>query len=252
MNLELYIERIEAYESKTLPEIERLQFEEALRSDAQLQEAYTLYHQADEAIEWQISESLRTQMQTWEQESPARTVAPMQSKLVAFRRIRWAAAAALVLLLGLWFVFDRGGNQVSSAELYAAYYTAPDASGLRGGNASDSPLKTGLIFLEEGKGQEAYKHFESLLLTSGDNAEYQYYLGHAAMLMKDWKAADSAFSDVESTGTETLAQKAAWNRALIRLAEGNISDLKNRLETIRQNPDHGYFMQAGELLDRLK
>lgn len=251
MNLELYIEHIEAYEGKTLPEAERIQFEEALQSDAELQAAYELYRQADEAIEWQIGESLREQMQNWAREEQTVARPEKQGRVVAFRQIRRAAAAALVLLLGLWFVFDRGGSRPDNAELFVAYYVAPDASGLRGIAAADNPLKAGLALIEAGKGQEAYEYFESLLVASPDNVEYRYYQGHAAMLSKNWAIADGVFAQVESAAPETLAQKAAWNRALICLAEGKIPELKTRLEAIRQDSDHGYFTQAGELLEKL-
>jgi len=101
MNLETYIEKIDAYHEGALTETERLAFESDLESDAELKAAYDLYLQGNEAIEWQIGESLREQMQVWAQEDQRSAAAPKAGKVVAFRQIRWAAAAAVVLLLVL-------------------------------------------------------------------------------------------------------------------------------------------------------
>lgn len=251
MNLETYIERIDAYHEGALTETERLAFESDLESDADLLAAYDLYRQGNEAIEWQIGESLREQMQGWAQEDQRSAAPPKTGKVVAFRQIRWAAAAAVVLLLGLWFVFDQGGSP-DNAELFASYYQAPDASGLRGQNASDNPLMTGLKLLEEGKGDDARAYFEQLLAGAPDNAEYQYYLGHAAMLQKDWAAAEKAFTSVETAATTVLAHKAAWNKALTLLAANRMPELKTQLESIRKDGDHGFYTQAGELLEELE
>lgn len=250
MNLEAYIERIDAYQEGALTETERIAFESELASDVELKAAYDLYLKGNEAIEWQIGESLREQMQVWAQEDQHSAAPPKTGKVVAFRQIRWAAAAAVVLLLGLWFVFDRGGSP-DHAELFAAYYQAPDASGLRGQNASENSLMTGLKLLEEGKGDAARAHFEQLLTGAPDNAEYRYYLGHAAMLQKDWAAAEKAFTAVETTGTTSLAHKAAWNKALTLLAAHRLAELKTQLEAIRKDGDHGYYTQAGELLKKM-
>jgi anti-sigma factor RsiW len=46
MNLETYIERIDAYHEGALTETERLAFESDLESDAELLAAYDLYRQA--------------------------------------------------------------------------------------------------------------------------------------------------------------------------------------------------------------
>ena len=154
MNLETYIERIDAYHEGALPEAERIAFESELASDAELKAAYDLYLQGNEAIEWQIGESLREQMQVWAQEEQGAATTKKAGKVVAFRQIRWAAAAALVVLLGLWFVFDRSGSP-DNATLFASYYQAPDATGLRGQEGADNPLKAGLQLLEEGKGDAA-------------------------------------------------------------------------------------------------
>jgi len=251
MNLETYIEKIDAYQEGALTETERLAFESELESDAELKAAYDLYLQGNEAIEWQIGESLREQMQGWAKEEQGGATTKKAGKVVAFRQIRWAAAAAVVLLLGLWFVFDRSGSP-DNAELFASYYQAPDASGLRGQNASENPLKAGLELLEEGRGDAARAHFEQLLAGSPDNAEYQYYLGHAAILQKDWAAAEQAFTAVETVETKTLAHKAAWNKALTLLAANRMPELKTQLEAIRKDGDHGFYTQAGELLEELE
>lgn len=250
MNLETYIEKIDAYQEGALSETERIAFESELASDAELKAAYDLYLNGNEAIEWQIGESLREQMQVWAQEEKTAGTAPKSGKVVAFRQIRWAAAAALVVLLGLWFVFDRSGSH-DNAALFASYYQAPDAAGLRGQEGSDSPLKAGLQLLEEGKGDAARAYFEQLLAASPDNLEYWYYLGHAAMLQKDWAAAEQAFSAAENSSTSSLAHKAAWNKALALLAANRIDDLKAQLEAIRKDKDHGFYTQAGDLLKKV-
>lgn len=249
MNMETYIERIEAYLGGEMPDGERRRFEADLDADPELKSTLDLYRQSNQLIEWNIGENLRQQLRSWAKEEQP----PKRTKVVSLRRWSMAVAAALALLISLWFVFDpmTPGNETAET-LFAAYYEVPASSGVRSGGIQENIISAGLKLLNENEPEAALDYFSGLLENDPGNLEYRYYLGHANMLVKDWAAAEAAFSAAATAAAAPLAQKAEWNHALALLASGNKAALETRLDAIAANASHSFYEQAKVLKKQVR
>lgn len=248
MNIELYIERIEQYESGTMGAAERSAFEDELSTNTELRQARDLFLKANDVIEQGIENKLRHQLQGWAGNT---NQAPIRSKVVSMNTtwVRMAIAASVALLIG-WFGFQWAGNQYSDQGLYASHYEQPDASAFRAAGAVH-PLQTGFDAMQTGDLLDAAAFFGSIPADSDRYAEAQYYLGHASLQLKQYDAALAAFTTCSERPESKFREKAEWNLLLVYLATGNSDEVKRRVAQIAGNPDHSYQQKAETLSNEL-
>ena len=256
MNLELYIERIEQYESGALTATERADFERDLAERSELQEALALYRQANHAIEQQVENNLRRQLQQWTAEDirASETDTRPGGRVVSIGTVwmRWAVAASVLFLLG-WFGFSWAGSHFSDQALYSAYYEKPADSAFRAGGSEAHPLQVGFDALLNGNNAAAVSFFSAIVPDNDRYAEAQYYLGHAAVQLKQYDTAIQAFQRCAQRNEPKFREKAEWNLLLAYLAAGRTGDpaFKALLDRMAQSDDHSYHTAAKELGEKL-
>lgn len=256
MDLELYIERIEQYETGQMPAIERAAFESELAANNELRQALALFRQANDVVEQRVENSLRAQLREWNDavvETPL-TVTKPATKVVAMRTnwTRLAVAASVALLIG-WFGVRWAGSQYSDQALFAGQYEKPADSSFRSGATNDRPLQPGLDAWLAGDLSKAATFFRNIPTENEYYAEAQYYLGHVALQQQQYDTAIGAFTQTVQRSTSKFREKAEWNRLLAYLAAGRTKepDFQLFLKQIASNSAHSYQAQAKELQNKL-
>ena len=252
MNLERYIDRLEQYETGAMTSAERAGFERELAENAELRQALALYRQANDVVELQVENTLRTQLQHWAvADTPTGT---SRGRVVSLRTtwVRWAAAAAAALLLG-WYGLHWAGNRFSDPALYASFYEKPTDSGFRAGSSGAHPLQTGFDALQAADFPRAIAFFSNIPADNERYAEAQYYLGHAALQSGQFDTAIAAFQAAAGRDEPKFREKAEWNLLLAYLAAGRDEDptFRTLLNRVAETPAHSFSDQAKELRSKL-
>ena len=246
MNLELYMERVEQYAQGTMPEAERLLFEAELATNADLRQAFELYHLGQEVIEQGVEAQLRLQLQGWAKSDTDTAAAPMTARRVTMRPmwVRLAAAASVALLLG-WFSIQWADRNYSDE--------APESSSFRAGVTIYNPLEAGFKALENNDLQAAEAFFRSIPTDHERYAEAQYYLGHTASQLKHYDLAIGAFQASIQRNEAKFQEKAEWNLLLTYVAAGQTknADFQALLNRIASDPNHAYQKKAEALQGEL-
>jgi tetratricopeptide (TPR) repeat protein len=256
MNIELYIERIEQYETGAMTASGRSDFEKELAENSELQEALALYRQANDAIEQNIENNLRTQLQGWASNDARASAAETRpaGRVVSMGTVwmRWAMAAGVALLIG-WFGFQWAGNQYSDQALYASYYEKPADSAFRAGDSETHPLQPGFDALQGGKYADAMVFFSDIRPDNDRYAEAQYYFGHAAVQLKQYDTAIGAFRRCAERNETKFSEKAQWNQLLVYVAAGRTNDpeFKALLEIMTLSEENSFNSQAKALQGKL-
>jgi len=258
MKIELYIERMEQYETGTMTAAERAVFESELATNAALRQALALFQQTNEVIEQGIENSLRSQLRTWKEEvvveTPMTVTKSSGGRVVRMRStwVRLAVAASIALLVG-WFGVRWAHSQYADEALFAAQYEKPTDSSFRSGSAADRPLQPGLDAWSAGDLNKAMLFFSNISPDDDHYAEAEYYLGHVALQQQQYDLAIAAFGLSAQHGPSKFKEKAEWNRVLAYLAAGHTQypEFQAFLGQIADNPAHSYQAQAGVLQGKL-
>jgi tetratricopeptide (TPR) repeat protein len=210
------LELIENYVNGQLSADERARFETALRTDPAVADALAFYVLAKQAAKNEARAERLAELDALRRQ-PAKGLlsVPMQ----------WAAAASVVLVIGLGWYFLRdstsgGGN---ATELADAYVTENfnQLSTTMGGEADS--LKTGVGLFNENKLTEAEAIFESVLERQPTNDRALKYTGIVALRQGNYDEAIDRFHRL-SERTDLFSNPGAFYEALARIKRSGPMD----------------------------
>lgn len=162
-------------------------------------------------------------------------------KVIALKPWYYGAAAAAVILMGLFFY---NYSQKPSFEDFnhpeSAYFTER-------GNV-DAMLKQAETAFNSKEYQKAITLFESIL-KENDTPEIQYFYGVSLLQDNQINKAQNVFSGLKS-GTSAYKDKATWNLALVKLKQKNYNACKEILLTIPE--DYEDYVEVQILLRELE
>ncbi len=252
-NLET-LETIENYLNGQLSTNERAQFESALRTNPAVADALAFYVMTKEAARRQAREQRIAEIKALRQTSVSPWSAPM----------RWAAAASVVLLLGLgWFFFQNGGGSFGNTSGVVAanatqrvdrYIAAEyDQLTLRmGGSGPVDSLTQGVGLYNGGQFAQAEAVFQNVLTQQPNNDRALKFAGLTALRQAKYDQAIERFSRL-SQRTDLLDTSGPFLEALARIKRNQPVDkeqAKKLLErVIRENLDGK--AEAEQLLNEL-
>lgn len=256
--MEANFERIEAYEQGQLSAEEQQRFEEELASNEALREELGLYRLSQQAVEEGIGTSLRADMEQWDQEKEEKAPKPIPT-----RNWRWVgAAAAILLLLSIFWLLPRGLNNRSAPELADAYFSQKiKVENLRG-TAADTSLTASMALIDRGTAalakeetEKANGLFEAAAnqlseqpSTSPNYALAQLQSGILWYRIGSYARAIKAFDRVIQSPNAKYREEARWYRLLALLAaEGASADFQLELEQLIQDPNFSLQNRAIEL-----
>ncbi len=239
------IDRIEGYLNHQLSAEEQAALEAQLAADQELAAEFDRRETAHLAVDFMISESLRSELKTLE---------ATQSKIVSMgsRRRRLfplAIAASIVILLGALF-FIQTSRTIDPSYMAAAHYESPDFTFRSEGQAMPQEIISGSRAIRNKDYGAAIASLSSISDDQPFAILADYYLGHAYYLSEDYSMAQSKFSEIANSGDLRYAEDAQWYALLSCLAQDKSCQVL--LDNIRNNDHHTYHDQAIEINNQLK
>lgn len=249
------LEIIENYLSGQLPADERTRFETALRTDPAVADALAFYVLTKQAARNEAREQRKTELDALRRTKLAETPTGTRSRSFRSAPMRWAAAASVVLALGLGWYFLRplGGstNAVQMADAYINENYGQLSTTMSGGPADR--LKQGVELYNQQKFAEAEALFEQLLTQQPGNDRVLQYAGLAALRQQKYDQAIERFHRL-SQRTDLFSNPGAFLEALTRLKRSQPMDkeeAKNLLEQVVSRNLAGKE-KAAQLLEEVK
>lgn len=217
MNINL--ETIENYVNGQLSAQERMQFEEQLRTDPTVAEELAFYVLSKQVAHQQAREERMTELNALRQQNPRIGQRSVGSWTV------YAAAASLVLLLGLGWYFFRpttesplAANQLIDDYVTAHFMELPTTMG----SETDS-LKLGIDLFNKGKLDQATVVFQDVLTRKPDTDSALKYGGIASLRQGNYDKAIEQFRDL-SQRTDLIANPGPFYESLALLKRGRPID----------------------------
>ncbi len=222
-------EWIEAYVKGDLhPELEN-KISARLKTDTALATRVAEYKQLISGFSSMQDQAFANKLQEWDKShAEDKKPATVRSLRPVFMRI--AAAASVLLVLGIGFNWYAQNNYTGTI-LAESYYQEPSTGNTLGGENSKDQLME--LFEDahreytQGQYDAAVRNFDNLLVTLAD-------------------------SDLEDSARKYFEENAFWTRALALIAQGeDLTRAKASLYVIANNPDNEYQKKAEELLKQL-
>jgi hypothetical protein len=258
-------ELIEAYLNKQLSPIDRQSFEQELTTDDSLRRHVDTYRTLrlglkQMAVEQQVRlahERYQARPDLAEGESPAAVVHPLAAARTQPGWVRWAAAASVVVALGMgvyWYQHNQRAELLSFAE--TGLYQQDDqlTKGLPANlSAPDQQQLTAAI--RDYKAGHYDAVIDRLRIPSADRASEpyrRYFLGLSYLANKQPAEAIRPLQDAVGSATGVLHQKADWFLALAYLENKQPTLSQPILARVRADSSHPYRSIAIELANRMK
>lgn len=174
-----------------------------------------------------------------------------QKPIRTFRKTRsgwWLAAAALVLLPAIAFLFWPKSLKHTSDELFAHYYTPyPNIAQPLVRDVGRTDRRTeAYAYYEQGAYDRAYKLFGELEQAGSDDPMLSFYRGIAAMELGHFEEAISAFAAYQEVSDARLSRQTQWYLALAYVKLDDRSSAAQLLKGLAAAP--GYKQTEAEAL----
>ena len=244
MNEEHYFERIEAYLNGTLTVEELNAFEQDLKNDPNLQEELETHQLAMNAIELEISNDLKSKMNTWLDEEEDQIISdPSKFKIrTLFKPVAVAASILLLVSAGLnWFSNAQYGNQAIAGELPEAYVF----SGTRSVQETEGLKVVNL----EAEITKAFQEKDFARLNQFNNPMANYYKGLLAVQNNEYQKAMVNFDAVPKTNEYFLHARMEYIKTAL-LNDSFDQKAKQYLEELKDG-QNDYSKIATALYEKL-
>lgn len=237
--------KLEAYTENQLSTPERLAFETQLAQEPTLRAQLTDYQQLRHTFDSvglanklaQIGDELEADGEIIYQFPAAEPVRSVHW--------RWVSAASVVFLLGLsWFLWQR---PTPAEQTFEAFYRPEMA--LKGADECSPALRTAIQAYRNGQYAEALRQLQT---QPASDACTPYYRGLAQLGLSESEEAIRSLEKARKMATSpSLQHRADWYLALAFLRANQPDAARQRLQLIRQQPNHSFDKVADEALHTL-
>ncbi|UFH57296.1 tetratricopeptide repeat protein [Spirosoma sp. KNUC1025] len=214
------LETIENYLAGKLSPVERTQFESVLNTDPEVADAVAFYLLTRQAAQDQVRE--REQRRAELDELRTQNIPVRSPRSVP---MSWAAAASVILLLGLGWLFFRPTDSAVVADRLVDEYVTEHFMELpttMGGEGVDS-LTIGAEQFNKGKLAEAEALFERIATRQPENENALKYAGIVSLRQGNYDKAITFFHRL-SQQTDLVANPGTFYEALALLKRGQPLD----------------------------
>jgi len=220
-------------------------FESRLKKDPALNDAFIIFRDVNQHLSHHLSEEramFRSTLETIaDQHLKTQEVPKKETKVIRFTPWKYAIAAAVIVLIGLTFMFSSGDP------LYADYAFNESISLVERDGEGTAFAKAETAFNAK-EYLEAIVYFDAILAADSANAEVQYYKGIALVEVEKYDEAAAIFNQL-TDGNTLYKHKATWYNALSKLKQGDTNACKQLLEKIPVTAED--YKVAQELLEKL-
>lgn len=205
------LEQVDRFFQGEMPETERRQFAEALKTNPELASAAAFYLQARQAARLEVLAEKRKQ---WEGQSP-RPIA--QRSWLGYAA---GLAAVLLVVLGLWFWRMQEPSRRELADAYVSQELQTLGTAMSG--RSDT-LQQGIGLYNQGKLPQAAQLFDAWLVQHATDSDAQRLAGLTALRLKQYDQAINHFQQL-SRRTDLYANPGPFYEALARIQRNRPED----------------------------
>lgn len=254
-----FLDMFDNYFSGELSQQEKIAFEEHLKSDSKMAEAFQEYQDLRKGIDYSIMKSLKEELQQLETSLPEIELEPDVQHSIdpapTTNRFRiWKVAAAVVLVslsVGVIFQLQQPSSPQDLVSQHFEPYENPFVGAKRGDDITANPMVQAFQAYDTEKYSVAIAGFESIL----GQEEYKdqhtmvlFYLGISQLAQGQGTASIASFEHYLGI-TEDNVSEAKWYLALGYLKEGKVDEATVLLEELQQNEQYG--QQVRRILKKL-
>jgi len=234
----------EAYLSEELTEEERLSFENRLKEEHELSEAFNNYKELYGFLEHKFATEKATEAFTknLSEISNDYFTNKKKPKVIKFRPLQYAAAASVVLFLGITMFNNFGGNPV-----YSDFAVHEIVSLTERGNQNQLYLNAEQAF-NSNNYERAEQLFSEILVANPNLVEVELYKAISLIEINQFTTADKILGGLSNQNT-AYKYSAKWYLALSKLKQKKYDDCELLLKEIPVDTD--VYELAQELLSAL-
>ena len=234
----------EAYLSEELSEEEHLSFENRLKNEHELSEAFNNYKELYGFLEHKFTTEKATEAFTknLSEISDGYFTNIKKPKVIKFRPWQYAAAASVVLFLGITMFNNFGGNPV-----YSDFAVHETLSLSERGNQNQLYLNAEEAF-NSNNFEKAEQLFSEILVANPNMVEVELYKAISLIEINQFPTADEILIGI-SNQDSAYKYSAKWYLALSKLKQKKYNDCELILKGIPVNTD--MYGLAQELLSAL-
>jgi tetratricopeptide (TPR) repeat protein len=254
-----FLDMFDNYFSGELSQQEKIAFEDHLKSDHKMAEAFQEYQDLRKGIDYSIMKSLKEDLKHLEASLPEVELEPdVQHRIdpvPTTNRFRiWKVAAAVVLVsLSVGVIFQL--QQPSSPQDLFSQYFAPAenlyVSIKRGDDIEANPLVQAFQAYDAEEYSVAIAGFERILGQEefkDQHSMVQYFLGSAQLAQGQSEASITTFERYLEISQDNIVQ-AKWYLAMGYLQENRVEEATSLLKELKQSEAYG--KEAGRILKKL-
>ncbi len=246
------LDRIEQYLKGNLSAEEHTRFSDEIAADSDLKEEIDQMQTILKIVSANGDAQFLAQLEMID-----RDLATENGGLGRLKRIRWvswAVAAAIVVLLSTWGIFQWNKTPVTPEDLFASHFLPYDApQPIRSNSSETAGLPVDWTAYRAGDYQAAA---DVLVGISAEEDALSYladfYLGQCYLMLNppQPQLAIKAFERVLEKDHD-YREQAEWYLALAYLKADDLDDSHAHFEEIATNPDHFYQEKAAKILESL-
>lgn len=240
MNEELYI-TFEKYCNNEMSQEEQLDFENQLQNNADMQQKFEIYKDANKFLETKFSSETAAFKQNLEAISKEHFAENehKKTKVIAFKPWQYAVAASIAVLFGTWFYMQNSIPQYGD-------YSTPETAMFVERSMGDANLKEAQNAFNAKDYKKAVASFEKV--TDLKNPELQYFYAISLIQTNNYAKAETLLNNIKS-GTSVYKDKATWYLALSNLKQKKLEECKSYLKQLPADAED--FDKAQKLLKKL-
>ena len=248
--IQKYDALIDRYVAGKLSTDELSEFEQLLKSNADIEKEVNMRSELQAAIEASEIKSISNRLESLHATKQSEgKVVKLNTKASSPSWIKYVGLAAI--FAGLLFVATKFMNttEVSPAEHFASYYQSLPME-LSGRGSSEETINA-LETKYRGNDYAASIPLLTELLSQQENAKWSFYRGISYLETNNLNNAIADFKSVADSEDILWKQHGTWYLALSHLKNNNVDAAKNALQTLASNPDADHHREAKELLNKL-
>lgn len=240
-------EEIDKYIHNELSSEERIRFEEQLKKDPTLEEAYQLYSSIENTMQSDTKSETAFFTENLQPFQKKYFTTAKSKKTGKVKRVFFLAISAAAILILVLTVFPIGnGAKMTNEELYAQYTPFEKVTEITRGSTKDSLFNIGSSFYNNKKYTEAIPYFEKVL---DSNAQAHFLYAVCFIETNNYPKAYAALDDLIN-GQSSYREKAEFYKALLFLKQNKVDACKQMLLSI--NRYSSYNDQAKALYKKLE
>jgi hypothetical protein len=243
-----YSQRIENYLSETLPESEKLKFEQELAVNPKLKQEFQFEIELDAPLKQEDIIDLRRKMRHVINEEKARARSFGKKSLHSHWYLVAASATFVILVVGALRLMNP--VKYSNETIFEMYYAGESAHNVTrsGSNSNDEAM----MKYHEGDFNGALLLFNEILDKDANNMYVRYYAGLASIETKQNKRAINEFSFIVKNHNNLFVENAEWYLALSYLRDNQPKEAEKILEKISETTTNTHQIEAKQILRKIE